>query len=53
MSEITQHNTSTAAIAKIITNGDLSALTAVERVKYYVQFCQHLGLSAIAKPFDY
>lgn len=53
MSEITQHNTSTAAIAKIITSGDLSALTAVERVKYYVQFCQHLGLSAIAKPFDY
>ncbi|QIR41706.1 hypothetical protein HCG51_33900 (plasmid) [Tolypothrix sp. PCC 7910] len=53
MSEITQHNTSTAAIAKIITNGDLSVLTAVERVKYYVQLCQHLGLNPITKPFDY
>lgn len=52
MSEIV-HNTSTAAIAKIITNGDLSVLTAVERVKYYVQLCQHLGLNPITKPFDY
>lgn len=47
------HNTNESAIAKIIIAGDLTSLTAVERVKYYVELCQHIGLNPIARPFDY
>jgi hypothetical protein len=51
--ELAKHNTSEAAIAKLIIAGDLTSLTAVERVKYYVEMCAHIGLEPIARPFDY
>lgn len=48
-----KRNTSASAIEQIILGGDLTELTAVERVKYYLELCGYLGLDAIAHPFDY
>jgi hypothetical protein len=48
-----KRNTTKATIEQIILGGDLTSLTAVERVHYYVELCSYLGLDAIAHPFDY
>jgi hypothetical protein len=40
-------------IEKVLMQGDLSALTAEERVSYYKRVCESLGLNALTKPFDY
>jgi hypothetical protein len=36
-----------------VVGGDLSKLTPIERVSYYKQVCQSLGLNPLTKPFDY
>lgn len=41
------------AVEKVVTSGDLSSLTSVERVNYYLAACQSLSLNPITKPFDY
>jgi hypothetical protein len=48
-----KRNTTKAAIEQIILGGDLTSLTAVERVHYYLELCGYLGLDAVAHPFDY
>jgi hypothetical protein len=40
-------------IEKVLLGGDLSALTAHERLSYYKNVCQSLGLNPLTKPFDY
>ncbi len=40
-------------IEKVLMQGDLSALSAEERVSYYKRVCDSLGLNALTKPFDY
>lgn len=40
-------------IEKLITKGDLKALTGEERVRYYNSMCQGLGLEPGMRPFDY
>ena len=42
-----------AVLAKVIINGDLSHLTPVERVQYYNQVCESLGLNPLTQPFAY
>jgi hypothetical protein len=37
----------------VITKGDLAKLTSEERVRYYNQVCQSLGLNPLTKPFEY
>lgn len=39
-------------VAQVIINGDLSMLSAKQRVDYYNGYCQRLGLDAFTKPFD-
>jgi hypothetical protein len=37
----------------VITKGDLSKLTPEERVRYYAEVCQSVGLNPLTKPFEY
>lgn len=39
-------------IASLVTTGDLSRLTATQKVSYYNYRCQQAGLDPAAKPFD-
>ncbi len=39
-------------IAKLVLKGDLSAMTAEEKVEYYNIFCNNLGLNPITQPFE-
>lgn len=40
-------------IERVIVAGDLSKLQPMDRVNYYRQVCQSLGLNELTKPFDY
>ena len=42
-----------ALIHQVITKGDLSKLTDVERTQYYVAVCDSLGLNPLTMPFEY
>lgn len=42
-----------AIIEQVVVNGDLSKLEAPQRVAYYRQVCESLGLNPFTKPFDY
>ena len=51
-------NTQTAAPAAelletVLVDGDLSKLTAQQRLDYYGQVCKSLGLNPLTRPFDY
>jgi hypothetical protein len=41
------------AIEKALVKGDLSALSAQERMNYYGKVCESLGLNPLTKPFEY
>lgn len=38
---------------KVVVKGDLAALSPQERVLYYRQVCESLGLNPLTRPFDY
>lgn len=38
---------------KVVVEGDLARLTPKERVLYYRQVCESLGLNPLTRPFDY
>lgn len=40
-------------IERVVIAGDLSKLSAAERVSYYRRTCESLGLNPLTKPFDY
>ncbi len=42
-----------ALMEKVIAEGDLSRLTAQERVSYYNQTCNSLDLNPLTRPFEY
>ena len=42
-----------AILEKVLISGDLSKLTTVERVNYYIKTCQSLGLNHLTKPFEF
>lgn len=44
--------TTTNVISQLILNGDLSKLTATDKVKYYNGYCERMGLDPFTKPFD-
>jgi hypothetical protein len=48
-----KQQTSTDAIEKALIGGDLSALTPDQRLSYYKQTCESLGLNPLTKPFEY
>ena len=41
------------ALERVVTMGDLRDLTPVERVNYYLDLCQSLGLNPRSRPFDW
>lgn len=45
--------TALAQIEQVLINGDLSKLRPEERVSYYKDVCQTMGLNPLTKPFDY
>lgn len=44
---------SSAVIDQVLVKGDLSSLTAPQRVEYYTKLCESLGLNPLTKPFEY
>jgi len=42
-----------SAIEQVVIGGDLSALTADQRVQYYKTVCESVGLNPYTRPFDY
>jgi hypothetical protein len=42
-----------AIIEQVVMKGDLAALKPEERVAYYRQVCESLGLNPLTKPFEY
>ena len=42
-----------AILEKVVIGGDLSRLTAQERMLYYTKLCESLDLNPLTKPFDY
>lgn len=41
------------AIERVLVKGDLSELTAAQRVEYYHQVCRSMRLNPLTRPFDY
>lgn len=42
-----------AMIERVVVQGDLSQLSPPQRVTYYNQVCESLGLNPLTRPFDY
>lgn len=42
-----------AMVEKVVVQGDLSVLTPSERLAYYKQVCESVGLNPMTKPFEY
>ena len=42
-----------AMLENVLVNGDLAKLSAPQRLDYYRQVCQSMGLNPLSKPFDY
>jgi hypothetical protein len=54
MNEIVKSNSVDAAIMEnVLLGGDLSRLTPEQRVMYYRNVCESIGLNPLTKPFDY
>lgn len=45
--------TSAELLEQVVVNGDLAKLSAPQRLDYYRQVCQSMGLNPLSKPFDY
>lgn len=43
----------TALLEKVLIGGDLAALAPAERLAYYRQVCESLGLNPLTRPFEY
>ena len=54
MSKQVKKNAAPAAILEqVVINGDLANLSEAERVAYYANVCESVGLNPLTKPFDY
>lgn len=47
------YQTQSNIIESVVIGGDLSRLTAEQRVSYYKAVCESLGLNPLTRPFDY
>ncbi len=50
---MTMAENSAGMLENVLVNGDLSKLTPGQRLQYYKQVCQSIGLNPLSKPFDY
>lgn len=46
-------NDAAALMEKVVVGGDLSKLSAAERMAYFKQTCESLGLNPLTRPFQY
>lgn len=53
MKALTTKSDDAALIESVIIQGDLSRLTPAQKVSYYNNLCESLGLNTLTKPFDY
>lgn len=53
MSQELQVRSDLGEIEKVLIAGDLKGLSEQQRVSYYQQVCQSVGLNPLTKPFDY
>lgn len=49
----TTSNMDAATLESVLLGGDLSKLTPAQRVMYYKNVCESVGLNPLTKPFDY
>lgn len=47
------NTTNMELLEQVVVNGDLAKLSAPQRLDYYRQVCQSMGLNPLSKPFDY
>ena len=40
-------------LEQVVVNGDLAKLSAPQRLDYYRQVCQSMGLNPLSRPFEY
>ena len=45
--------TDAGMLENVLVNGDLSRLSPTQRLDYYRQVCQSMGLNPLSRPFDY
>ncbi len=50
---VTRSQQDAVMIEQVVVGGDLSKMTAAERVRYYQAVCKSLDLNPLTKPFDY
>ena len=50
---ITSQENQAEITESVLLGGDLSKLTAAQRVSYYKSVCESLGVNYLTKPFDY
>lgn len=50
---VAKHDTAAEAIERVIAQGDLSKLSAEQRVRYYNDVCKSLDLNPLTRPFEY
>jgi hypothetical protein len=48
-----QKRDASESLEKVLLTGDLSQLSAADRILYYRQTCESLGLNPLTKPFEY
>ena len=51
--ELARREVGAELMEQVVIQGDLSKLTAKQRVEYYGSLCRSLGLNPLTKPFDY
>jgi hypothetical protein len=53
MDELMTTDRGSELLERVVIGGDLSKLTAAERLQYYRAVCDSLGLNALTRPFEY
>lgn len=53
MDAVTQQQNNSALLESIVTGGDLAKLSPKDRLTYYAQVCQSVGLNPLTKPLEY
>jgi len=53
VSAVMQKESGTQLLERVVIGGDLSKLSNQERLQYYSQVCQSVGLNPLTRPFEY
>ena len=51
--ELATRNDGAQLLEQVVVGGDLKGLSPAQRVTYYKQVCESIGLNPLTKPFDY